>query len=256
MKLKNTLTLVAAFFTVSANASPTVAVLGAPDIESWNQDVAAKLMGTGLFSQVDTYDVATSIPSLSTLEQYSAVIAYSDSGFMEGVPLGNELADYVDAGGGVVEAVFANASIPIGGRYSTGGYQGINPTGQTEDIELTLGAINDPGSPIMAGVSSFDGGFSSYHSTGGIINGGHLVASWSDGSPLVVTTAVNGHTTVDLNFFPVSSDARSDFWTSSTDGALLMANALIFAANPVPEPSSLALAGLSGLGLLLCRRRK
>ena len=36
---------------------------------------------------------------------------------------------------------------------------------------------------------------------------------------------------VGLNLYPPSSDARSDLWDSSTDGALLMANALLWAAS-------------------------
>jgi hypothetical protein len=242
---------------LTAHASlPAVAVLGAPANASWNNDVQSKIAATGDFSTVDVYDVATTTPSLTTLEQYSSVLVYTDSNFNDATALGNVLAQYVDAGGGVVDTVFANASIPLGGAWATGGFQGISSSGQNENTELTLGTIYDASSPLLNGVTSFDGGTSSYISTGSIINGGVEIAAWSNGSPLIVTTAVDGHETVDLNFYPPSSDARSDFWVSGTDGGVIMANALLFSGGlDVPEPTTLALAGLGGAAFLLRKRK-
>ena len=79
-----------------------------------------------------------------------------------------------------------------------------------------------PGNPLLAGVSSFDGGSSSFRNPTGLAAGATQVAHWSDGTPLV---AFKGRV-VGLNFFPPSSDVRSDFWKSSTDGVRLMTNAL------------------------------
>jgi hypothetical protein len=86
---------------------------------------------------------------------------------------------------------------------------------------------------VMAGVSTFDGGSSSFRPGSTNLNAGSiLVAEWSDGMPLVAIKCINGHPRVDLGFFPVSSDATGTYWQSSTDGALLMANALNYVANP------------------------
>jgi hypothetical protein len=58
-----------------------------------------------------------------------------------------------------------------------------------------------------------------------------------------------------LNFFPPSGDVQPDFWVGSTDGDLLLANALDFVV-AVPEPGGLTLAGLAALSLIGYRRRR
>jgi len=206
----------------------TTAILGSPNALPWNDDVQAKLVNTGLFTAVDVYDIATVTPSLAQLQQYNSVLVYSDSrGYQNSTLLGNNLADYVDGGGGVVVAVFSNASIPFGGRFATENYWAIIPAFQTQGARLTLGMIYFPDSPILAGVNSFDGGSSSYRSTGTVHPAALRVADWSDGSPLAVIRRMGRVHRVDLNFFPPSSGAQSDFWEQTTDGARFMANALL-----------------------------
>ena len=220
-----------------------VAILGSPaGGSSWNQDVQSKLLATGYFSKVDIYDISTTTPSLATLETYQAVLVYSDGpGYQNSAQLGDTLADYVDAGYGVVVAVFADASLPFAGRFVTQDYWAIDPGPQAQGDELTLGTY-DASSPLMAGVTSFDGGSSSYHSTGAVDRLAKLVASWSDGSPLVATRIIHGAPRVDLGFYPPSNAARDDFWLQNTDGALLMANALVYTGSTggLVLPSSVA----------------
>jgi hypothetical protein len=138
--------------------------------------------------------------------------------------LGDALADYVDEGHGVVVASFTTTFyVPLGGRWASGGYDAVQPSDYAFG-PLTLGAVAQPDHPIMAGVASFDGGFASYHSVGGLTPGAALIASWSDGDVLVAEKSSHD---VALNFFPVSSDVFSFYgWDSSTQGALLMGNAL------------------------------
>jgi hypothetical protein len=244
-----------------ASADPIkVAILGSPNGgAAWNADVQSKLLATGDFSAVDVYDISTTTPTLAQLESYSAVLVYSDgAGYADATTLGNNLADYVDAGGGVVTAVFADASIPFGGRFATDDYWAIEPAGQSSGTDLQLGTIHQPGSPLLAGVTSFDGGSSSYYGTGALQASATDVADWSNGAPLIAERTIGGTARVDLNFFPPSSDVRSDFWTSSTDGALLMANALDYTAGvtAVPEPSAIALFGTCLLFTALAIRKR
>ena len=67
-------------------------------------DVQSKLTNLGL--NVTDYGF-TNVPDLATLQQYDAVIAFSDNSFSDANALGNNLADYVDGGGRVVQATFA-----------------------------------------------------------------------------------------------------------------------------------------------------
>jgi len=213
-----------------------VAICGAPSVASWNNDVQAKLMATGQFSKVDIIDVRTTTPTLAQLQAYKAVLVYSDALYADSNALGNVMADYVDNGGGVVCAMFEigygsnlpNPFAQMWGRWNSQGYYVIPRTPQFGPPAATLGTIYDPTHPIMQGVSNFDGGASSYRPipTTVLPPGVTRVADWSDSSPLVVTKTIGGARRADIGLYPVSSDARSDFWKSTTDGALLMANAL------------------------------
>jgi len=202
--------------------------LAATDLPQWVADVQAKLQATGRFSQVDIIDIGSTTPTLAQLQAYDSVLVWTDGGTADPTMFGNNLADYVDGGGGVVLAVFANASIPLGGRFAGDDYYGIEPANQEVGGPLTLGTVYNPSSPLMTGVSSFNGGTSSYRSNGSPHANSLRVADWSNGEPLLITRIIKGTPRVDLNFYPTSSDQRSDFWQSSTDGATLMANALEF----------------------------
>lgn len=211
-------------------ASADVAIYGAPGTSAWNNDVSMKLAPfAGVLGQIDVYDASSITPTLVELQAYDAVLVYSDTGFADGTGLGNVLADYSDAGGGVVVAVFAY-SISLGGRLVTDGYLPMTFAGQSQNVVHTL-VIDDPTHRIMDNVVSFNGGSSSYHHAPvALAPGGTLVASWNHGQPLVsVATPMVGRT-VSLNFYPPSSDARNDFWDATTDGGLILANALWWAS--------------------------
>jgi hypothetical protein len=213
----------------------TAAVLGSPSGLSWNDDVKAKLLSTGMFSSVDLFYYPSGVPTLAQIQDYDAILAYSDGpGSSFGASLGDVLAEYIEAGGGVVNAVFHTASIPLGGNFVTSGYELIIPSGQSQGTTESLGTIFDPTHPILEGVNSFNGGSSSYRSSNATVTVGSVViANWTDGQPLIVVKENVGPKNArraDLNFFPPSNsnEGRYDFWDESTDGALIMANALIW----------------------------
>lgn len=228
-----------------------VAVLGAPNTDSWNDDVVAKVAAAGTFSSVTGILASNVTPTLNELLNYDAVLVYSDSGgFLDRVALGDVLADYVDLGGTVVVAVFAfnSSSLGIQGRLLTGGYLPFNQNAQSGGSNLTLVPVI-ANHPLLAGVGSFDGGSSSFHTNTTVANGATLVAEWSNGQPLVAQLAVGGGTVIGLNFYPPSSDARGDFWVASTDGGQLMANAL--GSRGFPGGPSIPVPTMSPVGLLI-----
>jgi hypothetical protein len=208
-------------------------------------DVRDKLVSTNQFSTIDTYDIANGTPTLAQMQAYKAILVFSDSpGYKNSTAFGNNLAAYVDASGGVVVAVFADASIHFSGAFDTEDYWAIEPFGQGGGKALALGTMHDPGSPLLAGVLSFQGGKSSYYGTGALNAAAVDVADWSNGVPLIATRVINGTNRVDLNFYPPSSGVRSDFWVRETDGGKLMANALNYVAGvaPAPQPSWISAA--------------
>ena len=224
--------LAAAAGPAAAVSLPRVAVYDSAATAGYASDVLTKLRASGQFSAVDDLSqllgaghcpAGNPTPTLATLQQYAAVLVYSDCPFPDAVALGNVLADYVDGGGHVVVATFDfNSSFDnLAGRLVTGGYLPLTQGSQTEGTRMFLVA-DLPSDPLLAGVASFDGGSSSYHALVSLAAGATQVAHWTDGSPLV---AAKGNV-VALNFYPPSSDARADFWNSATAGVRLLTNAL------------------------------
>src|SRR5690606_4059532 len=123
---------------------------------------------TGYFNSVDIVHLASGVPTptLAELQQYDAVLVWTNTTPGDNELLGDRLADYVDAGGGVVVAVFANSTTTtgrnIGGRWRSAEYEVIVPRSGNQSGQAALGAVLDPSHPIMDGVSSFNGGTSSF----------------------------------------------------------------------------------------------
>jgi hypothetical protein len=213
----------------TASTERRVALLGADPLARL-QEVREKILGTGSLNHVDLIRVDLVTPSLTQLLSYDAVLVWSDFFFADSTTIGNVLADYVDSGGGVVAAVFAfDASTArlIGGRFRTS-YYVITPSGIVIPTNLTL-AADLPEHPLLSGVENFNGGVQSYQpSVNALESGATRIASWSNGMPLVATRDVNGVRRVDLGFYPPSSDSNAAFWDATTDGDLLMANALLY----------------------------
>lgn len=219
---------------------PRVAVISGPFTAELVSDQAAKLLASGSFSAVGGYNLADGIPGLAQLRQYDAVLVAPDSIPFDQVTLGNNLADYVDGGGGVVAAMFsmASAAIRILGRFDTDNYWAIQPTGQQQGTAAGLGTVYVPGHPILAGVNAFSGGTASYRpSSSSLHPQATRVADWTGAGtiPLVATRVINGVRRADLGMYPGSSDALTGAWTSTTDGARLMANALLWTIGRLPE---------------------
>src|SRR5262249_37467859 len=140
-------------------SSVNVAVLGINSQDNWNRDVQAKLMSTALFATVDVIDVTSTatIPSLATLQRYDAILVYTGMNTTSTAvadALGDRLADYIDAGGGVLDmAVTSDASSPlIGGRFRSGQYVLMAPGTTSGGVEHFMGAFVTA-SPILRGVA-------------------------------------------------------------------------------------------------------
>ena len=220
-----------------------IAILGAIDEPTWLEDIQTKLMATNKFQLIDIVDVVESTPTLSTLLNYDSLLVFNDIDYNDNVELGNIIADYIDTGRGVVTSVFETGSdvenLSLQGRWSSEGYYVIDPDGQEDGIQLYLGTVLLPNHPIMVGVTTFDGGSSSYYGSGSLSLYTTLIANWTNGSPLIAekSNKNNGDPIagkcVALNFYPPSSDVRNDFWNPATDGAIIMANALEYAGGEV-----------------------
>lgn len=214
----------------STSSVSSVLVLGAPGDPTWLDDVEAKLDNTGLVN-ADTFLTSGGTPTLAQLLTYDSVLVFTDASAVDPVGFGDILASYIEAGGGVVNATFT-ANVPITGNFTA--YDLYTNSGQGNGTNLGIGTIYEPSHPTLNGVSSFDGGTASYHNTGGTIAAGaSVVAEYTTGAPLIIVKENVGPAatrTAFLNFYPPSFDARDDFWNITSDGDILMANALNWTA--------------------------
>ncbi|MCA9293687.1 MAG: hypothetical protein KDA20_07730 [Phycisphaerales bacterium] len=216
-----------------------VAVVGADN--SYLADVVAKISADPRMNSVTSINSSATTPTVATLRPFDAVFAYTNTQVLDPVALGDALAGYVDNGGGLVMALAAMA-VPfhIQGRLLSDDYYCIEAGAYTSYTPSMLGTVHVPGSLVMQGVTTFNGGAASYRPLTSLHPRATRVASWSTGEPLVATRVDLAGRRVDLGMFPPSSDAFADAWTSSTDGARLMANALVYAS------------GCPGVGLFGC----
>ena len=220
-----------------------VAVLAAEPNASWNADVTNKIAATGAFPNVDFFPVVAGdpLPTPAQLQAYQSVLVYSDRPFNDNVALGNELADYVDQGGGVVLNTFAfydGSQLGMAGRL-TNNYLAFTLGSQSNVLNGTL--VPDlPTDSLLAGVNSFNSGGNLYVNFPiSIASGATQVAHWNNGQPLVGKKIDGPGRSVGLNFFPPSSDSfPGSGWDSTTDGAKLMANALAWAGQIAPTIST------------------
>jgi hypothetical protein len=191
--------------------------------------VRDSLLATGLVTSVDIYPFSTSLPTptLAELMMYDAVITWTNQSYADGAALGDVLADYVDAGRGVVCAVYCvsttTANRSLTGRWQTGGYDIIPQRSGNLTSTTALGTVHLPGHALWNGLTGFTGSTNYTRSTTtGITAHGVRVADWGTGQVLAATSSVWPNR-VDLGIYPIA-------WHSTPDGARLLANALIVAA--------------------------
>ena len=229
-----TLVVALSLFQAAPARAVDVAIYAA-DYYNFTDDVHEKIEGTGLFDTVDSFDVTTFTPTLAELQAYDAVLVYSQLEFSDPDGMGDVLADYLDAGSGVVlcgGSYDDGADWEIRGRLVNDAYLTFAQADVATGAYLSL--VEDvPGHALLDGVNTFDGGAQSvHHAPTATVAGAVQVARWSNDEPLIAYWAPTDGIFVGLNFFPVSDDAYPGYglWNPSTDGDRMMANALLVAA--------------------------
>jgi len=138
-------------------------------------------------SVVDVFDAYSAVPTLDTLLKYHSVIVMNNNPFGNPVGIGNVLADYADAGGGVILTLACFASgFEIQGRFLNEGYMPFN-IGSGPVGSASLGSFN-PRHPIMEGVTTAYGDLLASVT---LATGAESVAEWDNGLPFVATQGAN-----------------------------------------------------------------
>ncbi|MDX6605986.1 MAG: hypothetical protein QOD14_526 [Solirubrobacterales bacterium] len=183
------------------------------------QDQLAAMPGV---AKVDAFDANAGTPSVAMLDQYDLAVAHSDcNAYSDPTAIGNNLADYADHGGVVVEYAYSMHSSPgfqLAGRWLSGGYSPYGP-GTNVNNNVTLGTF-DASSPLMAGVNNLA---SDCNTAATLASGATRVAQWNNGQEAV---ALKGHA-IAVN---ASVDDSSCTW--SGDYARLTLNAVTLLTPP------------------------
>jgi hypothetical protein len=199
-------------------------------------------LGFGPYLTVDEYNFgpqgSNSIPSLAYMMNYDVILVSMNyyifnTGMVN--DLGNKLADYSDAGGGVIQMTFAGGVSyysHVAGRWMAEGYNPVSYAGNHYGY-VSMGDVYDPGHPIMEEVEDMQAYYK--HGTSGITSGATRLADYSNGFTLCAYTDLDHHAPgggriIGLNFFPW-------FPYVDGDGARMMANAAIWAwGEQLPTP--------------------
>jgi len=146
--------------------------------------------------EVALWDITHGPPSGSDLAGYDLVIVGNDirwSAVPPGISpaaIGDALADYIDAGGRVIDTLFAHdhAGWQLAGRYVDGGYAPFTPsTTSITSGPYYLGMVYDATHPILAGVVAVQDHPSTgiCHQDVGVARDATRLADWNDGQVLI-----------------------------------------------------------------------
>ena len=156
---------------------PNVLLLNADDDNTSGSPIQQTLLAYGDLGAVDLFDARSTTPALQQLEAYAAVVVWSNYYFANPTAIGDVLADYVDAGGKVIDLMGAlEPMYGYQGRFRTGHYSAIELSG----LSLATSCLGtyDNLHPIMAGVTSVCDFYRGINST--LTTGSHEVARWQD----------------------------------------------------------------------------
>jgi hypothetical protein len=202
---------------------------------------------------VDLFDATVGTPTLAQLQQYEIVVPFSNSPFLDADTLGNNLADYVDGGGRVVQYGFSfygpGQPYGVNGRWVSGNYNPYNYSTNLVNTAFTLGTHN-AGHPLMAGVTTLNSNFLNVVT---LASGATEVAQNSLGDSLVAYRPVGGgHTTVGVTAYVGAAATQSGdwgkvivnagHWLTNCQGPTPTATATATATAPTPTATATATA--------------
>jgi len=160
----------------------------------------------------DLFDAQAGTPTLGQLQAYQIVVPYSNFPFLNADTLGNNLADYVDGGGIVVQYGFSHYGpgqpYGVNGRWITGNYNPYNYSTNLEFNSFGLGTHN-AAHPLMAGVTTLNSNFANIVT---LAAGATQVAANTLGESLVAFRPVGAHTTVGVIVYVGTDSTQSGDW--------------------------------------------
>ncbi len=197
----------------------------------FRDDVVNKLYAGGI-GEVHQQDVGVDIPEVSMMVKYTAVILFTHEPLEKIKELSDAVASVVEAGVGVVLALYAiedDQDRGLCGRLMNAlSPCGVGPVKSGKECHMIVEG-EFPAESFEARVvdrlKSFSGGPESVHCELSVRIGASVVCWWSDGQPLVLQRRhKSGGRVVVLNARPISTDASPFGWDRSSEGMRLLSN--------------------------------
>ncbi|KAJ5072436.1 hypothetical protein M0811_01451 [Anaeramoeba ignava] len=166
------------------------------------------------------------------LNSFHCVFVYSSQKFYHSKSLGNILANYVENGGSLIISCFAinKDSFGLKGKIISDQFFPVK-LGKSLNTKnnIEVGKIYSENHPILNGVSRFNCGNQNVRTDIVALQNSNVIAEWNDGIPLIIEKNYpNSGLIVVLNFYPVSSKLQDGYWNFSSDGGLILRNAIKF----------------------------
>jgi PKD repeat protein len=199
-------------------AAPDVLLVCADDNPC--EPIRTQLLAFGDLGAIDVFDARSATPTLPQLQNYDVVLVWSNYVFADPTGMGNVLADYVDAGGRVIDLMFSMGTHgwQMQGRFMSQNYTAVNGTSILY-ANSCLGTY-DPNHPIMNGVTDV---CEVYRLAGTYLTpGSTAIAMWQDGT--IFVGAKDDRTVVSITGYVGA--ARQ--WTGQMD--LVVHNAILWLA--------------------------
>jgi hypothetical protein len=244
--------LAVCFFSAQAQAAPgAYRVLLAEVQGEGAKRLQAQVAAFPDVAVVDLVDTSDGTPSAAELRAYDVVMSSGDSSYDDEEAWGNSLADYVDAGGIVVQSAYDtwNGGGAPTGRWESGGYAPFI-LGENVNEATTLGAF-DASSPLMQGIAPGSLTTGEYNTENEPSPGASVVAFWADGRPAI---GVKGRVVAVTAFIGDGYDEPGELAWTGNYGQLVVNAARTFTPQPLTVVNSNPAGGTvtSTLGGISC----
>ncbi len=176
-----------------APAASDLSILFATTSLGQSNDFVTGLRGLTNVSTVDELNCGSSTPNVDYMLNYDIVVAASNSSWADAALMGNNLADYVDAGGKVVLLCAVNCS---GGGWTLQGRimePQYSPLADTTYAVSSISSASFADHPITEGVTSITSGLYAYARTlqgsgqpVGLFTDGFLIGAYNTENAVVV----------------------------------------------------------------------
>ena len=233
---------VAAFLFRAGDCITRLLVLSGGDVD--DTETAAALF-TGLADvTVERFFVVNATPTLEQLRRYDVVLVFQNGLFQESEALGEDLASFASLGGNLVFGSFfwQGRSDGTKGARGWGALEALDPFANAGGATYAAAALGTVASHAMtAGVTTL----ASTAGLGGGVSaktGTTVVASWSDGTPLVgYQTGSAGQRYVSVSLFPAHAGAA--YCCVTGDFQLLWQNVVRWSGSAGGPAGAAVLAG-------------